>query len=163
MNEKVNILDVVRGTTVDGPGFRTSIYFAGCRHECPGCHNPQSWDFSAGTPMSVSELMDIIREEEFDVTFSGGDPLYSPVFATELAREIRKDGYGLWIYTGFRFEEIYCRPEFTELLGLADVLVDSPFVLSERDTDLLFKGSSNQRLINLPESLKTGEIVEWQR
>ncbi len=72
----MRILDIVRGTTVDGPGFRTSIYFAGCGHHCPGCHNPQSWDFAGGSEMSLGQLTDIITEEDFDVTLTGGDPLY---------------------------------------------------------------------------------------
>ena len=72
------VLDIIKGTTVDGPGFRTAIYFAGCRHQCPGCHNPQSWDFNAGNEMTLEELMKIIDEEDFDVTLSGGDPFYHP-------------------------------------------------------------------------------------
>ena len=72
-----NVLKIERGTTVDGPGFRTSIYLAGCRHRCPGCHNPQSWDFEAGVKMSLEEIMDVVREEEFNVTLTGGRPLFT--------------------------------------------------------------------------------------
>ncbi len=72
---KVRVLDIIKGTTVDGPGFRTSIYLAGCRHCCPGCHNPQSWDFEGGMEMEIDDLMEIVKEEDFDVTLSGGDPM----------------------------------------------------------------------------------------
>ncbi len=165
MDLTANVIDIVRGTTVDGPGFRTSVYFAGCRHCCEGCHNPESWDFNAGTPMTVEEIMHIIREEDFDVTLSGGDPLYRPDFTRALISEIKKTGHTVWIYTGFRWEEIIENSTLLEVIKDADVIVDSPFVLSLRDTDLLFKGSSNQRIIDVKKSLeKISKIPAlWQR
>ena len=103
--DKFRVLRIERGTTVDGPGFRTSIYFAGCAHRCPGCHNPQSWDFDGGTEMTVDEIMEIVREQDFNVTLSGGDPMYQPEGVAELAAAINKDGYTLWCYTGFTYEQ----------------------------------------------------------
>ena len=143
-----NVIDIIKGTTVDGPGFRTSIYFAGCRHACPGCHNPQSWDFNAGRPMSIEEIMEVVTDEDFDVTFSGGDPLYQdPEALLALATAIRDAGYTLWCYTGFVYEEIKDNPRYTALLPLFETVVDGPFVEALRDTSLIFRGSSNQRLI----------------
>lgn len=81
----MRILDIVPGTSVDGPGLRTSIYFAGCSHQCPGCHNPQSWDFAGGREMSIDEIMDIVDENGFDVTLSGGDPMYNAEMILPLA------------------------------------------------------------------------------
>lgn len=148
-SKKGRILDIVRGTTVDGPGFRTSIYFAGCDHKCKGCHNPESWDFNAGHEMSVDELLEIINEEDFDVTLSGGDPLYQMDFAISLCKAIKDAGYKIWVYTGFRIEELSNNKQFASLAKYIDVLVDSPFIESEKDPDLVFRGSRNQRIIRL--------------
>ena len=149
----LRVIDIVEGTSVDGPGLRTSIYFAGCRHECPGCHNPQSWDFSAGRDMTVDELMEIITENDFNVTFSGGDPLYQPLdLLAELARRIHAAGLTVWCYTGFLLEDLQRQPRYAPLLAALDVLVDGPFIEGLRDTSLLFRGSSNQRIISLHEA-----------
>ena len=157
----MRILDIVPGTSVDGPGLRTAIYFAGCEHKCPGCHNPQSWDFDGGQDMSVDEIMAVVIENDFDVTFTGGDPLYSTETILPLAREIRRIGKSIWCYTGFRYEEIVSHPRMRELMEYIDVLVDGPFVESLRDVHLLFRGSSNQRLIDLHKSTPDS-IVEWE-
>lgn len=146
---KIRILDIIRGTTVDGPGFRTSIYFAGCRHACPGCHNPGSWDFDAGHEMDLDSIMEIIREEDFDVTFSGGDPLYRPEAVRELSRMIVAEGHDVWLYTGFTWEEIQASPLLMQALEYVDTIVEGRFVQSLRDTDLQFRGSSNQRIIHI--------------
>lgn len=162
MNNSINILDIIRGTTVDGPGFRTSIYIAGCRHACPGCHNPSSWDFNAGSPYSIDEIMEIIEEEDFDVTLSGGDPLYHPEFVKEIIGKVHSLEHNVWIYTGFLWEEIISSPLLLDAIREADVIVDSPFILALRDTDLLFRGSSNQRIIDVQKSI-SGDIVLWER
>ncbi len=143
------VLDIIRGTTVDGPGFRTAIYFAGCRHGCPGCHNPQSWDFDAGNEMTLEELMDIIKEEDFDVTLSGGDPLYHPEEIAILAKAIKEAGYKVWLYTGFTIEEIQASEKLSAPLPYLDTIVDGPYIAALRDPDLPFRGSSNQRIIPL--------------
>lgn len=143
------VLDILRGTTVDGPGFRTAIYFAGCRHACPGCHNPQSWDFNAGREMTLEELMAIIVEEDFDVTLSGGDPLYRPREIAELAKRIKESGHKVWLYTGFTIEQIQTDERLSLPLPYLDAIVDGPFIEALRDPDLPFRGSSNQRIIFL--------------
>lgn len=159
----IQVLDIIEDTMVDGPGFRTSIYCAGCHHECPGCHNPQSWNPGGGHPMTTDEVMKIIVADPYaNVTFSGGDPLYQAEGFTELARAIRiQTQKTIWCYTGFTFEAIVKIPRYRQLLDEIDVLVDGPFVKSLRDEDLLFRGSSNQRLIDVPASLVKGEVVEF--
>lgn len=143
------VLNIIRGTTVDGPGFRTAIYLAGCRHQCPGCHNPQSWDFKSGTAMTLAEIMEIVEEEDFDVTLTGGDPLYTPEATAELARAIVETGHSVWLYTGFTYEEILASSRLSLPLQYLEAIVDGPFVETLRDPDLLFRGSSNQRIIKL--------------
>ncbi len=135
----------------DGPGLRISIYCAGCLHHCPGCHNPQSWDMNGGNWMSVDELLDIIKADEFsNVTFSGGDPFYQAEAFTELARRIKSEtGKTIWCWTGFTIEEIQADPHLAQMLPYLDVLVDGPFILEQRDTQLHFRGSANQRIIYL--------------
>ncbi len=161
----IRILDILHDTTVDGPGFRTSIYCAGCRHHCAGCHNPQSWDFAAGRDVEVDELMQEIESDPFaDVTISGGDPFFQAEAFTQLARRIKSETRKtIWAYTGFLYEDLLRQPAHRALLEQLDVLVDGPFIQSLRDVDLLFRGSSNQRLIDAPASLKAGEVVLWKR
>lgn len=157
---KLRVLDIVSGTSVDGPGLRTSIYFAGCHHRCPGCHNPQSWDPEGGKDMTVEEIMDIITENGFNVTFSGGDPLYQADALITLAQAIVKEGYSIWCYTGFRYEDIASHPQYVELLKLVDVLVDGMFIEAQRDIHLRFRGSHNQRLIDVAAS-DPDHIILW--
>ncbi len=156
-------MNVVRGTTVDGPGLRTSIYFSGCRHACPGCHNPQSWDFNSGREISIEEIKDIILEEDFDVTFSGGDPLYQPEILSELVTYAKSIGHTVWAYTGFTWEEIVINDILLNAIKDVDVIVDGRFMESMKDKDLLFRGSSNQRLIDVGKSIKEGMPVEYQK
>lgn len=145
----LRVIDIIDGTSVDGPGLRTSIYFAGCDHRCPGCHNPSTWDFNAGHDMTVDQLIDRIIDNDFNVTFSGGDPLYQHEALTELAHRIKSVGKTIWCYTGFIYEDLLADEKYTELLSLIDVLVDGPYIQALRDPDLPFRGSSNQRLIEL--------------
>ena len=160
----IRVIDVIEDTMVDGPGFRTSIYCAGCRHRCPGCHNPQSWAFDAGHDMTVEQLMRIIEADPYTqgVTFSGGDPMYQAAAFAELARQIhRRTQKDIWCYTGFTFESLI-HDDQRELLTEVDVLVDGPFVESLHDPDLLFRGSSNQRLIDVQASRYSGKTVLWK-
>lgn len=160
---RYNVLSIVRGTTVDGPGFRTSIYLAGCRHACPGCHNPQSWNPSAGTPYSLDEIMAIVEEEDFDVTVSGGDPMYNPEMTADLLRQLKICDRNIWVYTGFTWEEIVADQRMKRAISYADVVVDGPFVEALKDEELLFRGSGNQRIIDVRKSLKDGKPVLWCR
>ena len=147
---------------VDGPGFRTSIYCAGCQHKCPGCHNPQSWDFEGGHPMTTDDIMRIIEADPYTqgVTFSGGDPMFQPEGFAELARAIhQRTTKDIWCYTGFTYETLVNNPRQRALLEQIDVLVDGPYIKAEKDETLRFRGSRNQRIINVRASLQQGCVV----
>ena len=146
----MRVLEILHGTIVDGPGLRTSIYFAGCKHHCPGCHNPSSWDFTGGHEMSVDEIFAKIKTNGFNVTFSGGDPLYQNIYELiSLAKKIKGIGLDLWLYTGFTIEEVLDLKIYDELLKYVDVIVDGRFEIKNMDKSLLFRGSSNQRILKL--------------
>lgn len=164
-SETYQVMKIEAGTTVDGPGFRTSVYFAGCNHHCPGCQNPQTWDADAGETMTADEIMARILGEGNDVTFSGGDPLLFPEKTARLARRIREAGLGLWIYTGYTWEEILASDALRHAVAEVDVIVEGRFIEALRDPDLLFRGSSNQRLLAVsgsPDNLSaTPYISPW--
>lgn len=157
----IRVLDIIQETTADGPGFRTAIYCAGCENRCPGCHNPESWDSNNGSPMSTEELLEIILDDPFaDVTFSGGDPMLQPEGFSRLAQAIKANSKkSIWCYTGYTFEEVMKSPERRRLLQWVDVLVDGRFIMEKKDESLYFRGSSNQRLIDVKESLKKNRAV----
>lgn len=162
MSKPLRVLRIVEGTSVDGPGLRTAIYFAGCHHACPGCHNPQSWDFAGGDERSVDDLVRAIAEARFDVTFTGGDPMYMAEELVPLADAIHALGHTLWCYTGFTYEQVMADAAMRSLAERVDVLVDGPFEADKRDLHLLFRGSSNQRLIDMAASLAAGQPVLFQ-
>lgn len=157
----LRVVNILEGTTVDGPGFRTSIYFAGCDHHCPGCHNPSTWNHEAGSDMSIAEIMERINDADCNVTFSGGDPMLQAEALLPLAEAIRRQGKTIWCYTGYTYEQVQHDKSMSRLLPYLEVLVDGPFIESLRDTSLLFRGSSNQRLIDIDRS-KEGEISLWK-
>lgn len=160
----LRIVDIIPGTSVDGPGLRTAIYFAGCAHQCPECHNPLTWNFEAGKTMSADEIMNIIKLNDFNVTFSGGDPLYQIEALVNLAQRIKEElGKNIWCYTGFTYEEVYASPKFSILLDWIDVLVDGPFIRDLKDLSLRFRGSSNQRLIDCRRTIFPDKIQLWEQ
>ena len=157
----MKILNISEGTSVDGPGLRTSIYFAGCTHHCEECHNPQSWDPDGGKEVSEEELLAVIDYNDFPVTFSGGDPLFQLEALTHFAERLKREqGRNIWCYTGYLWEAIANKPEYRALLQHIDVLVDGPFVIAQRDISLRFRGSHNQRIIDVQASLAKGEVVD---
>ena len=157
----LSILEIVEDTTVDGPGFRTTIYCAGCPNRCPGCHNPQSWDIANGKAMEVEEVLEIVLADPFaDVTFSGGDPMFQPLGFAALARAIKeRSTKNIWCYTGYLFEDILLNAQQRELLENVDVLVDGRFVEALKNDELPFRGSSNQRIIDVRKSLEQDCVV----
>lgn len=153
---KLQVLDIVMDTVVDGPGLRASIYLAGCYHRCPGCHNPQSWDMNGGKEMEVDEIVEILKQSgHTKFTITGGDPFYQPIGLLELVVRIRKEipGSNIWCYTGFLFEDLLDREEMVLILKNIDVLVDGPFIQELRDESLTYRGSSNQRILEIPKDL----------
>ena len=151
----LRLAGVMPESIVDGPGFRYTIFVQGCPHNCQGCHNPQTHDFNGGYEADPAKLLEEISENPLlqGVTFSGGEPFCQAGALAALAREIRKQGKNIFVYSDFTLEQLVKRsesdPAVGELLILCDVLVDGPFVLAERDLSLLFRGSRNQRLIDL--------------
>ena len=155
----IRILGIKYGTSVDGIGLRTSLYCAGCENHCPGCHNPQSWNEDGGEAISVDELYNRIVEADMNVTFTGGDPMYRPEGFIALASLIKRHtNKTIWCYTGYRFEELLSHPTRRQLAELCDVIVDGRYIEAERDLSLHFRGSRNQRIIDVKASLN-GDIV----
>ena len=157
----ISILDIVEDTTVDGPGFRTTVYCAGCPNRCPGCHNPQSWDIANGREMDIEDILKVILADPFaDVTFSGGDPMFQPEGFVALAKAVKeRSGKNIWCYTGYLFEELLKNSRQKELLRYIDVLVDGRFVEVLKSDELRFRGSSNQRIIDVQASLASEKTV----
>ena len=159
----IRIAGIADDSIVDGPGLRLTVFAQGCPHRCPGCHNPQSHDFSGGTPADTEEILARVRDNSLldGVTLSGGEPFAQAAACAEIARGARKLGLNVWCYTGYRFEELLAGgAEWRELLEAVDVLVDGPFVLAQRSLELRFRGSKNQRLLDAPASLRAGRAVE---
>lgn len=161
---KISVLKILEDTTVDGPGFRTSVYGAGCMHECPGCHNPESWHLYNGNRMDTDEILDIVQRNFLSqISFSGGDPFFQISGFTELARKIKQETRkNIWCYTGYTFEKILRAPALSGILPYIDVLVDGRFVMKKKNPGLHFRGSSNQRMIDIPKTLTTGKIILWK-
>jgi anaerobic ribonucleoside-triphosphate reductase activating protein len=148
----MKVMNIIHDSVVDGEGLRTVIFFAGCPHFCKGCHNPRSWNIHNGTEMSVEEVVEEAASNPLtDVTLSGGEPFFQAEEVCKVAKQLKELGKNIWIYTGFTFEQLLASrdPYIHELLGCCDVLVDGPFILAERDLTLPFRGSRNQRIIDL--------------
>ena len=162
---RLAIPDLQMDSIVDGEGIRSVIWFQGCAHKCYLCQNPETWDFEGGIVVSLEEIKEKIRNLEFQqgVTFSGGDPLYQLDAFIELAKEVHKCEMDVWVYTGFTFEELVKLGEkdnkYIEALKQIDVLVDGPFINKLKSFDVKFRGSSNQRIIDVPKSLKEKKVI----
>ena len=158
----MRLLNVYRESIRDGPGLRYSIYLAGCRHACPGCHNPESWSGDGGIPLTEVVLSEIIEEIRTNplldgITVSGGDPFYDPKALASLLKRLRSETKkSIWCYTGFTIEYLLRSEEHRPALDYIDVLVDGPFVQALFDPRLYFRGSSNQRLIQIDHTLPLG-------
>lgn len=159
----LNLSGLVSDSIVDGPGIRTTIFSQGCPHHCPGCHNPETWDFGCGTDMEVERLVEIVRSNPLcrGVTFSGGEPFAQPEGFAKLARLLKEKGYEVASYTGFTFEELLAGSEGQkQLLQTLDILIDGPFLQAEKSLEIAFRGSRNQRILDVPKSLAAGEAVQ---
>ena len=159
----LELAGIVTDSIVDGPGIRTCVFCQGCPHHCQGCHNPETWDFGCGTAMEEERIVQIVRSNPLcrGVTFSGGEPFAQAEGFAKLARLLKAAGYEVASYSGYTFEQLLRgTPAQRELLDAIDVLIDGPFVLSERSLQLPFRGSRNQRILDVPKSLAAGEPVE---
>jgi anaerobic ribonucleoside-triphosphate reductase activating protein len=162
---RIRVAGIVKESIVDGPGIRYVVFAQGCRHHCPGCHNPQTHSFEGGSIMDTDDMLEQIKGNPLldGITLSGGEPFeQAPGFA-ELARKAGELGLNVMIYTGYSYEEIMAgsgvHPDWGRLLGLADILVDGPFVEEEKDYTLRFRGSKNQRIIDLKKTRLSGEVI----
>ncbi len=166
---KLRIAGIQKDSIVDGPGVRLSVYFQGCSHCCPGCHNPETHDPGSGYEITVVGLTDIIDSCRFldGVTLSGGEPFEQAQAAAGLAREVASRSLNLILYSGYTFEHLlaasYSDPDTSFLLDSAYLLVDGPYIHAEQDYNLAYRGSRNQRLIDLPRSLRAGQAVIWKQ
>ncbi len=168
--KKLNIAGIIAESVVDGPGLRYCIFAQGCPHACIGCHNPESHSFEQKKLMSAEELYGDIKKNPLCrwVTFSGGEPFCQPDEFAQLAQLLRADGYELAAYSGYTFEELMSNPEKKQLLCLLDILVDGRYIEQQRNIGLLFKGSENQRIIDVQKSIQQNtpiltEDVRWRR
>ena len=161
----IRIAGVVRESIVDGPGIRFTVFCQGCPHGCPGCHNPDTHSFDGGYDCSIDKILGEIDKNPLlaGVTFSGGEPMCQPEAFLELAKEVKKRKLDIVIFSGYTFEELTEmskeRASIGELLDLADYLIDGRFFQSERDLSLTFRGSRNQRFIDLKKSKEAGCLV----
>ncbi len=161
--EMLRIAGIQQDSIVDGPGIRCVIFTQGCPHRCPGCHNPQTHDPEGGREADVQEILTQIAGNPLasGVTFSGGEPFVQAKALVLVAEGVKKMGKHLMIYTGYLYEQLANshEPEVQRLLMLADVLVDGPFMMEERDLTLPYRGSANQRVIDLEKTRERGEVV----
>lgn len=158
----INLSGIAGDSIVDGPGIRTTFFGQGCPHHCPGCHNPETWDFSGGTPWEEAALVELVKKNPLcrAVTFSGGEPFAQAEGFARLGKLLKAAGYEVASYTGYTFEQLLSGTKAQrELLETIDVLIDGPFLLEERSLELNFRGSCNQRVLNVPESLRQGIAV----
>ena len=157
--------DLQTDSIVDGPGLRAVLWTQGCGHHCKGCQNPQTWDFLGGGLVPIEMVKEAIRELEYHtgLTFSGGDPMFQVDACLEIAKYAKSLGLDIWVYTGFTFEELLkmskTKPVYLDFLKEIDVLVDGKFILEQRDLSILFRGSRNQRLIDVKKTLSSGNIT----
>ena len=158
----LDLSGIVSDSIVDGPGIRTTIFCQGCPHHCPGCHNPETWDFGCGTMVPVEDLVDVVKANPLcrGVTFSGGEPFAQAAGFARLAKLLKEKGYEVASYSGFTFEELLEGSEDQKaLLASIDILIDGPFLLAEKSLEIAFRGSRNQRILDVPKSLAEGKAV----
>ena len=172
MLKKLRINGLVEESITDGPGIRFTLFTQGCPHGCLGCHNPETHSFDGGYEVSCQEIFDKITQDPLihGVTFSGGEPMCQPEALTELASALKERDYEIALYTGYTLEQLLAEQDGARmgLLAFCDVLIDGRFELAQKSLELKFCGSANQRIIDVPNSLRTGKCVlstnsQWVR
>ncbi|MFI3226763.1 MAG: anaerobic ribonucleoside-triphosphate reductase activating protein [Clostridia bacterium] len=158
---KIRVNGIVTESIVDGPGMRYVIFTQGCPHHCVGCHNPDTHDFGGGYDLEFEDVLAYLKSDPLNdgVTFSGGEPMAQAEILTELAKEIKSLGKTIMIYSGYTFEQIMNDDAMKGLLTYCDILVDGKFELATKSLLLHFRGSANQRIIDVQMSLEKSEIV----
>lgn len=160
----IQLSGLVGDSIVDGPGLRLTVFTQGCPHHCEGCHNPQTHDFAGGYPATAEEIVKRLQDDPLQqgITLSGGEPFCQAEALLPLCRQVRALGKNIWAYSGYTFEELTAAsapPHAAELLALCDVLVDGRFVLAKRNLNLFYRGSENQRVIDVQASLERNQVV----
>ncbi len=164
----MRIAGLVQDSIVDGPGFRFTVFTQGCTHNCEGCHNPETHPLDGGKEMSVEEVIKKMLSNPLTdgVTLSGGDPFCQPGNCAEIAKAAHENGLNVWTYTGYTFEYLLEKAkentEFRALLSESDVLIDGPFILAERSLNLKWRGSKNQRVLDVKKSLEAQKAVDYE-
>ena len=159
----LDLSGIVSDSIVDGPGIRTAIFSQGCPHHCPGCHNPETWAFGCGTQIPVEAVVEIVQSNPLcrGVTFSGGEPFAQAAAFAKLAALLKEKGYEVASYSGYTFEELLNgSEEQKKLLQSIDILIDGRFVLAQKSLEIAFRGSRNQRILDVKKSLAEGRAVE---
>lgn len=172
----MNCAEIKLCDIANGVGVRTTLFVSGCRHHCPGCFNPEAQEFSYGRPFTrdiEDEIIESLSPAYVQgLTLLGGEPMEPENQQVLLpflqrVREVHPNK-SIWLYSGFTWEQLTegpsrgCTDTTRELLGLLDVLVDGPFILAQKDISLRFRGSANQRLIDVPKTLESGEVIWWE-
>ena len=158
----LDLSGIVSDSIVDGPGIRVTVFCQGCPPHCPGCHNPETWEFGCGTPMDEEDILAIVRSNPLcrGVTFSGGDPFAQAEGYAKLATHRKAAGYEVASYSGYTFEQLLRGPPAqTALLSSIDVLIDGPFIQAEKSLEVPFRGSKNQRILDVKKSLEANRAV----
>ena len=158
----LNLAGIQTDSIVDGPGIRTTFFCQGCPHHCEGCHNPETWPFAGGTPMDTQTMVNVVISNPLckGVTFSGGEPFAQAEGFLELAKALKAQGYEVASYSGYTFEALLGgTPAQRQLLEQIDVLIDGPFLQGEKSLELAFRGSNNQRILDVPKSLQAGRAI----
>lgn len=162
--------DITFDSIVDGPGLRAVVWSQGCKHNCIGCHNPQTHSLNGGKVVDTEDIINKIKSKKLQsgVTLSGGEPFLQADAMVEIAVAVKDMGLNVWSFTGFVFEDLINKKNKNyfsnlRLLRNIDVLVDGKFEKDKKDISLKFRGSSNQRIIDVQESLKSGKVVIRER
>ena len=159
----MRIAGLVQDSIVDGPGLRFTVFTQGCPHRCAGCHNPETHDPDGGSDMTADEVIKTMLSNPLTdgVTLSGGEPFSQPAGCAKIAEAAKNAGLNVWTYTGWTFEKLLESPDpdVRKLIGLTDILVDGCFILRERSLDIKWRGSRNQRLIDVKQSFEEGHTV----
>jgi anaerobic ribonucleoside-triphosphate reductase activating protein len=168
MSTNIKIAGIVEESIVDGPGIRFVVFTQGCRHNCPGCHNPHTHSFEEGSLIDVDDIINKMRSNPLldGITLSGGEPFEQAKALGVLSAKVKALGYNVMTYTGYTYEYITQNKAridgWDKLLSLTDVLVDGKFELAKKNLLLKFRGSENQRIINVEQSLRSNKVVQLQ-